>query len=68
MRSGNIIFFGFLIVGIYLINSFFNFVTIPVSISIVTDKWVKLIGGILIILGGFNFMRTGSQKSLPYRR
>lgn len=68
MRSGgSAIFFGFLIVGLYLINSFFNFVTIPVSISAITNKWANLIGGILIILGGFNFMRTSSQR-MSYRR
>jgi hypothetical protein len=68
MKSGGtMVFFGFLIVGLYMINSFFNFITIPVTISAVTNKWANLIGGILVIIGGFSFMRTGAQRE-HYRR
>ena len=51
-----ILFVVYLIFGLYLINLFFNFITIPEFILNVNDI-IFLIAGILIILGGINHLR-----------
>lgn len=51
----------YLIAGLYFINSSFNFITMPEFIQS-ADKWILLVGGILIILGGINYLRAGKNK------
>ena len=45
------------VLGFYFINYPFNFVEIP---EIVTDynSWIVFVGGILIFLAAFNFLKT----------
>ena len=57
---GMIVYFIF---GLYFINHTFTFVEFPEFILKI-DKWLILIGGILIIMGGINYVRTG--KKLKY--
>ena len=59
-------FIGFLVYvvfGLYFVNSGFGFITFPEFVSGL-DKWIILIGGVLIIIGGFNYLRAG--KKLKY--
>ena len=56
--------FGFLlyiVVGLYFINSGFNFITLP-DFILNFNKWITLLGGILIIVGGINYLRAGKAK------
>ena len=61
-KGGLIGFLVYLILGLYFINSAFNFITLPEFVSNV-DKWIMFFGGILIIVGGINYLRA-SKKSL----
>ena len=61
-KGGLIGFLVYLIFGLYFINSAFNFIILPEFVSSV-DKWILLIGGILIVVGGINYLRA-SKKSL----
>lgn len=58
----------YLLVGGYFINMGISYMTIP---KIVTsyDKWIMLIGGILIVLGGVSHLRLGfhKRKAREYR-
>jgi len=40
-----------IILGAYLLNSFFKWVVIPASISVI-DRWITLISSIIIIIVG----------------
>ena len=63
MGKGGLIGFSvYLIFGLYFINSAFNFITLPEFVFSV-DKWIIFIGGILIVVGGINYLRA-SKKSL----
>jgi hypothetical protein len=50
----------FLIFGAYFINAPFNFVPIPASMDVV-NNWIIFIGGILIVIGGINFLRLSKK-------
>jgi len=53
----------YFIFGLYFINYAFNFVVFPEFIANL-DKWIILVGGILIFIGGVNYLRVG--KKLVY--
>ena len=57
-------FFLSLLFGLYFINSTFSFISLPEFILNI-DKWIIFVGGILIILGAFNYLRTGKKLRLP---
>jgi len=57
-KSGVLGFIVYLLFGLYLINSSFNFISIPNFIQSV-DKWIIFIAGVLIITGGINYLRKG---------
>jgi len=46
----------YLFFGIYLINLSFGFISLPKFIS-GFENWIILISGILVILGGINYLR-----------
>jgi hypothetical protein len=50
-----------LVFGLYFINFGLEFFEIPELISVL-DKWIFVIGGVLIILGGINYTRTLINK------
>ena len=53
----------YLIFGLYFVNSALGFIALPVFLDSI-DKWILLVGGILIIIGGINSLRAG--KKLKY--
>ncbi len=56
-----IIFLVYLVFGIYFINSFLNFFEISEFFANFS-KWINLIGGILILIGGINYLRAGRER------
>jgi len=54
-------FFVYLIFGLYLINSSFNFITMPAFIQPI-ESWLILISGVLVIIGGLNYLRASKRK------
>ena len=65
-KAGIIIFLIYLIFGLYFINTAFNFYPLPEIIS-QFDNWINLVGGVLIILGGINYLRLRrSRKHSSY--
>ena len=51
------IFLLYLVFGLYFIMSAFNFITLP-DIILQFDKWIILVGGVLILIGGINYFRA----------
>ena len=57
-KGGKILFFIVNVVfGLYFINYGLNFFEIPEVVSNL-DKWIFVVGGALIILGGINYSRA----------
>jgi hypothetical protein len=50
-----------LVVGLYFLNSSFDVVTLPAAI-IGIDSSLRIIGGVLIIIGGFFMIKLGKEK------
>lgn len=64
MRGGKIILFLiYVLFGLYFINYAIEFYSIPDIVSEV-NKWIIFVGGILIILGGINYLRTAKKKKI----
>lgn len=55
--KGIILFLVYLVFGVYLINSVLGFYPMPEVISNL-DKWAVVVGGVLIIIGGFHFLKN----------
>jgi len=53
----------YLIFGLYFLNYSLGFVVLPEFISKI-DKWIILIGGILIIIGAINYLRLSKIKKI----
>lgn len=53
MKRGakNLIFVLYLVFGLYFLNLFFGFVNLD-DIVFGIEKWINLVGGILLIIGG----------------
>ena len=62
MAKGGVItlFLVYLLFGLYFINSSFDFINVP-EIVLNFDKWITLIGGVLILIGGVNHFRAGKK-------
>jgi len=60
IKVGGILFFASLVVGLYSLNLGFNFVTVPETVSSVIAKPLAIVGGILLIVGGFFSMKSMS--------
>ncbi|MFC1710585.1 hypothetical protein ACFLZJ_00280 [Nanoarchaeota archaeon] len=60
-RHGVIIFIIYLIFGLYLLNSPFQFIEIPETFSSF-NNWILFVSGILVIIGGINYLRLGRLK------
>ena len=64
MKKGAFIgFLVYLIFGLYFLNYSLGFVILPEFMSKI-DKWVILIGGILIIVGAINYLRLSKIKKI----
>lgn len=57
----------YLVLGIYFINSALIYYKIPEEI-LVFDKWIRLVGGCLIIIGGINSLRVRKSRNKNYER
>ena len=53
-------FFVYCLFGLYLVNFAFDIIPLPVFIGFM-DKWVIFISGILIIIGGINYLRVRNK-------
>jgi len=53
----------YLVFGLYFLNYSLGFVVLPEFMSKI-DKWIILIGGILIIVGAINYLRLSKIKKL----
>ena len=49
------------VIGLYFLNSSFDVIKLPVAIAGI-DSSLRIIGGILIIVGGFFMMKLGKKK------
>ncbi len=47
--------------GAYFLNSALSFIPLPAALSII-DVPVKIVGGILTIIGGFFMLKLGKKK------
>jgi hypothetical protein len=65
-KAGVVLFLMSVVIGLYFINVPFEFVKLPKFLTDI-NQWIGLIGGILILIGGFNSLRTG-HKDVPVRR
>jgi hypothetical protein len=62
-RRGNyFLFFIYVIFGAYFINYAFDFIKLP-SVIVSMNKWIIFVGGVLIIIGSFNLLKS---KRYPY--
>jgi uncharacterized membrane protein YuzA (DUF378 family) len=59
-RGGGAIIFllVYVLFGLYFINQALEFFVIPETF-LLFEKWMNLIGGVLIIIGGINYLRIG---------
>ncbi|MEK6917940.1 MAG: hypothetical protein AABW51_03240 [Nanoarchaeota archaeon] len=63
-RSRNGLFILFLIFGLYFLNYGFSFIALPKGMDVV-NKWIIAAGGVLILLGGINYLRA-SRYTVRY--
>ena len=62
-KKNMFVFLIYFIFGLYFINATFEFVIIPEFI-LNFDKWIILIGGILIVFAGINYLISGKKVKL----
>ena len=53
----------YLIFGLYFLNYSLGFIVLPEFLSKI-DKWIILIGAILIIIGAINYLRLSKIKKI----
>ena len=64
MKKGAFIgFLVYLIFGLYFLNYSLGFIVLPEFLSKI-DKWIILIGAILIIIGAINYLRLSKIKKI----
>jgi len=51
-----------IVFGLYFINVAIRFLKIPESLGVV-DQWIIFVGGILVLLGGINYLRVSKKIS-----
>ncbi len=56
-RGGGLMFFIYLILALYFINVPIQFLKTPEMILGI-EKWIILLGGIFLLFGGINFLKT----------
>ena len=59
-----LLFLIYILFGLYFINFGIEFYTIPEVIS-EFNKWIIFVGGILILLGGVNYLRSSKKHQIP---
>ncbi|MCL5018612.1 MAG: hypothetical protein M1416_02500 [Candidatus Pacearchaeota archaeon] len=63
IKIGGLIFVANLIIGLYFINAGFNFIVLP-ELFLSLNKWINIVGGILLIIGGYFAMRAMTPIAL----
>ena len=64
MKKGAFIgFLIYLVFGLYFLNSALNFIVLPEFLSKI-DKWILLVGAILIIIGAINYLRLSKIQKI----
>ena len=64
MREGKIVLFLiYILFGLYFINYAIEFYSIPDIVSEI-NEWIIFFGGILILLGGINYLRSSKKKKI----
>jgi len=53
----------YLIFGLYFLNSALNIIALPEVLSKI-DKWIVLIGAILIFVGAINYLRLSKIRKI----
>ena len=59
-----LLFLIYILFGVYFINYGIEFYTVPEVIS-EFNKWIIFVGGILILFGGINYLRTSKKHKIP---
>jgi len=57
-KVGIVGFVVYLIIGLYLLNVPFDLIPMPGFIQGI-NEWIVFVGGVLVIIGGINYLRTG---------
>jgi len=60
-KAAMIGFIVYIIFGLYLLNFSFSFITMPAFIQSM-ESWLILISGVLVIIGGINYLRTSRRR------
>jgi len=60
-KLGLIGFIVYLVFGLYQLNFALNFIDLP-TFSTIVNNWILFVGGILIIIGGINYLRVGYRR------
>ncbi|MFH1326675.1 MAG: hypothetical protein ABIH59_00930 [archaeon] len=60
-KLGVIVFFIYLILGVYFINMAFGFFQMPEFVLSI-DKWIGFAAGILLVVGAINYLRASKKK------
>ncbi len=64
MKKGAFIgFLVYLVFGLYFLNLSLGLVALPEFLSKI-DKWIILVGAVLIIIGAINYLRVSNIKKL----
>ena len=61
-RASLIFFVLYVVFGIYFLNFGFTFLVIPEFIS-KFNNWITFLGGVLLVIGGINFLRLKKYAS-----
>lgn len=56
LKTRGLIFLIYFVIGLYLLNSAFEFITLP-GFTEEIGKWITAIAGVLVILGGITFWK-----------
>ena len=62
-KLGGVGFAVYFIVGLYFINESLNIIPSLTNLFSGIDRWISLLAGILIILGGFYFLKANKYSS-----
>ena len=59
-KVGIVGFVVYLIIGLYLLNVPFDLIPMPGFIQGI-NEWIVFVGGVLVIIGGINYLRAGNR-------
>ena len=62
VRRGKGLFILYLVIGIYLLNMGIGLINLPGSLASILNKWVLIVGGLLIVFAGFKQSGFGRRN------